>query len=423
MRVLIVEEESNDRQALRIVLETMGHDVDEAASGRGALRLVERQECAVAFVDLCHRRETALEVVEALRTRCPRLVVIAIAASDRLDTVIEALRRGAVDYVLKPFLPDQVRAALERVLPLRPIGERVRTEAPEAEFDQVDPQVQKVLDQARHVALSDAIVLICGESGTGKRTLARAIHHASRRARGPFVTVVCPGLSPAALESDLFGHAQGATASAVHDADGKIAVAEGGTLFLDEVGDSPAPVQSELVRFFQERYYERVGETALRAADVRVVAATRHDLEAAVAAGTFRPDLLYCLNVIELMLPPLRHRSDIAALADRWLAFLVPDRPPLDELHARGSCGPPPLFLAGKPPRTAQRGRAGRPAGPWAGGRSRGSARTHHAEVGRFRRPHRGRRPGQSGTHRDRTHPPGSRPHLQPGGSRAGPQD
>jgi NtrC-family two-component system response regulator AlgB len=163
--------------------------------------------------------------------------------------------------------------------------------------------------------------LIRGESGTGKGVLARALHAWSKRGGGPFVTVNCPCLNPLLCESELFGHARGTFTDAVRDAAGKVAAAEGGTLFLDEVGDLPRTIQVKLHRLLQERKYERVGETLTRSADVRLVAATNHDIDAAVASGAFREDLLYRLNVIELTLPPLRRRADIGALADRLLAL------------------------------------------------------------------------------------------------------
>jgi NtrC-family two-component system response regulator AlgB len=180
-----------------------------------------------------------------------------------------------------------------------------------------------VLGQGRQVAATDAVVLIRGESGTGKGVLARAIHGWSRRARAPFVTVSCPSLSPELLESALFGHARGSFTGAVTDTEGKVAAAEGGTLFLDEVGDLPLPLQPKLLRFLQERRYERVGEARARTADVRLVAATNRDLDAAVADGQFREDLLFRLNVVELTLPPLRSRSDRLTLAEHLLAFFA----------------------------------------------------------------------------------------------------
>jgi NtrC-family two-component system response regulator AlgB len=240
------------------------------------------------------------------------------------------MRRGAFDYLPKPFTPAQVRAVLERVAHVRGLRARVanledqvRREVPEADLEGSDAGMRRILDLARRVAASDVPVLIRGESGTGKGVLARAVHAWSRRAAGPFITVSCPSLSAELLESDLFGHVRGAFTGAVRDAAGKVAAAEGGTLFLDEVGDLPLPLQPKLLRFLQEKRYERVGEATTRAADVRIVAATNRDLESAVASGSFREDLLYRLNVIELSLPPLRLRSDAVATADHLLAFFA----------------------------------------------------------------------------------------------------
>jgi NtrC-family two-component system response regulator AlgB len=228
----------------------------------------------------------------------------------------------------KPFTPAQVRAVLERVERFKGLNRRVagleeqiRSEVPEVVLDSPDPRLAAVLEQARRVAPTDATVLIRGESGTGKGVLARQIHAMSRRSAGPFVTVSCPSLSAELLESELFGHARGAFTGAVRSTLGKVAAAEGGTLFLDEVGDLPLPLQPKLLRFLQERRYERVGESQTRTASVRLIAATNRDLETEAASGRFRDDLLYRLNVVDLCLPPLRSRSDLLDLADRLLTF------------------------------------------------------------------------------------------------------
>ena len=348
MRVLIVDDEPNIRRTLRVALEAMGHGVDEAATGVEALRQVERSPCDVALVDLRLGDESGLDLLEPLLAQLPRLAVVVITAHASIDTAVEAMRRGAFDYLPKPFTPAQVRAVLERVARVRglrdrvaDLEERVRREVPEADLEGRDPEVGRVLDLARRVAASDAAVLLRGENGTGKGVLARALHAWSRRADGPFVTVSCPSLSPELLESDLFGHVRGAFTGAVRDVAGKVAAAEGGTLFLDEVGDLPPPLQPKLLRFLQERKYERVGETKTRTADVRLIAATNRDLEAAVASGTFREDLLYRLNVVELTLPPLRDAVG-RARPGRAPARLLrpPDRPAADRLHARGARRP-----------------------------------------------------------------------------------
>jgi NtrC-family two-component system response regulator AlgB len=330
MHILIVDDEPNIRQTLRAALEAMGHVVGEAASGPSAVRQVERQPCDLALVDLRLGRESGLDLLETLRQTQPRLAGVVIAAHAGINTAIEALRRGAFDYLVKPFAPEHVRAMLERVNRYRGLSarvadleDRVRTELPDSELESTDPEVQRTLCQARIVAPSEAGVMIRGENGAGKGVLARALHLWSKRADGPFVTVSCPSLSAELLESDLFGHARGAFTDAARDIAGKVAAAAGGTLFLDEVGDLPSALQPKLLRFLQERTYERVGETVTRLADVRVMAATNQDLDAAVASGAFRRDLLYRLNVIELTMPPLRQRTDIDTLADHLLAFFA----------------------------------------------------------------------------------------------------
>ncbi len=330
MRVLIVDDEPNIRRTLRVALEAMGHLVEEAPTGREALAKGEGRPFDVALVDLRLGEESGLDLLEPLLAQSPRLAVVVITAHASIDTALDAMRRGAFDYLPKPFTPGQVRATLERVARVRglrdrvaDLEDRVRLEVPEADLQGRDPEVRRVLEMARRVAPFDAAVLLRGENGTGKGVLARTLHAWSKRADGPFVTVNCPSLSPDLLESDLFGHARGAFTGAVRDAAGKVAAAEGGTLFLDEVGDLPSPLQPKLLRFLQERKYERVGETNTRSADVRLVAATNRDLEALVASGGFREDLLYRLNVVEMTLPPLRKRGDIGELADHLLAFFA----------------------------------------------------------------------------------------------------
>src|SRR5205807_270815 len=204
------------------------------------------------------------------------------------------------------------------------LEEQIRASVPEADLRTEEPQMQQALEVAYKAAASHATVLLRGESGSGKGVLARAIHARSGRAAAPFFTIACPSLSAELLESELFGHVQGAFTGAVRDTLGKVAAAEGGTLFLDEVGDLPAALQPKLLRLLQERKYERVGETQTRSADVRIIAATNRDLKQDTAAGRFREDLFYRLNVIEVTLPPLRERRrDILALAEHLLRFFT----------------------------------------------------------------------------------------------------
>jgi NtrC-family two-component system response regulator AlgB len=241
------------------------------------------------------------------------------------------MRRGAFDYLPKPFTPDQVRVALDRIARTRQLQyrvqdleEQVRSIVPEVDLQTNAPLMRQALDVAFKTAATEATILLRGESGTGKGVLARAIHARSPRSAAPFVTVHCPSLSAELLESELFGHVQGAFTGAVKDTVGKVAAAEGGTLFLDEIGDLPLALQPKLLRLLQEKSYERVGEAQTRVGNVRVLVATNHNLEAEISAGRFREDLFYRLNVIEVTLPALRQRpEDILPLAEHLLRFFA----------------------------------------------------------------------------------------------------
>ena len=253
-----------------------------------------------------------------------------MTANPNIASAVRTLGRGSFGDAPGTVAADQVPAVIERLIRHGGPGDQVTDlegrmgdEDPESEMESPDPQVQRTMAQARIAAPADASLLIRGEKGTGKRTLARAIHTWSKRSDGPFVTVSCPSLSPELLGRELFGHVRGAFPDALGDSAGRIAAAEGGTLFLGEVGALPAELQPKLLRLIHDQQYQRVGETVTRSADVRVVAATSHDLEASVASGAFRRELLYRLSVIELTLPPLRHRCDLCAQADHFLAFFA----------------------------------------------------------------------------------------------------
>jgi NtrC-family two-component system response regulator AlgB len=241
------------------------------------------------------------------------------------------MRRGASDYLPKPFTPNQLRLVLDRIGRFRRLQShveeleaQVRSVVPEADLQTEEPVMRQALEVAFKAAPSQATILIGGESGTGKSVVARAVHAQSPRSTGPFITVSCPSLSAELLESELFGHVKGAFTGAVQDTVGKVAAAEGGTLLLDEVGELPLALQPKLLRLLQEKRYERLGETRTRASDVRILAATNRNLRAAVEAGTFREDLLYRLNVIDVVVPPLRQRrKDVLPLADHLLSFFA----------------------------------------------------------------------------------------------------
>jgi NtrC-family two-component system response regulator AlgB len=331
MDLLLIDDEASLRRTLRTTLESMRHTVAEAADGEQALARLRQQRFDVAFLDLRLGREDGLDLLPVLLREAPETAVVVVTAHATIASAVEAMRRGAFDYLPKPFTPDELRVVLERYRHLRrlrsrvaDLQEQVRAATPETDLHTEEPAMRQALDLAFQVAPSEATVLLRGESGTGKGVLARAIHERSPRAAGPFVIVHCPSLSRELLESELFGHVRGAFTGAVQDTEGKVAAAEGGTLLLDEIGDLPPAVQPKLLRLLQDRCFERVGETQTRLANVRILAASNRDLAAEVAAGRFREDLFYRLNVIDVELPPLRQRRrDILPLAKHLLHFFA----------------------------------------------------------------------------------------------------
>jgi two-component system, NtrC family, response regulator AlgB len=331
MNLLVIDDEPSLRRTLRTALESMGHRVAEAGTSGAALEALRRDSFDLAFLDLRLGRERGLDLLPQLLEARPALPVVVITAFASLDTAVDAMRKGAFDYLPKPFTPDQLRVVLDRAALVGGLRGRVASLEdqvgvlnPDGELETAEPVMQQALDVAFQVASTDATVLLRGESGTGKGVMARAVHARSKRAARPFVTVACPNLSAELLESDLFGHLKGSFTGAVQDKIGKADAAAGGTLFLDEVGDLPPPLQPKLLRLIQDREYERVGDPTSRRADVRLIAATNRDLEADVKAGRFREDLLYRLNVIDVILPPLRNRrKDVVPLARRLVAFFA----------------------------------------------------------------------------------------------------
>ena len=331
MHILVVDDEKNIQRTMMLALESMGHDGSTAQNGALALEELRADKFDVVFLDLKLGQESGLDVLQDILLASPRTKVIMFTAFASIDTAVDAMRRGAFDYLPKPFTPDQIRQALahvERTQRLEnrvaELESRVASEGPEIDLATCSDSMQKTLDVAFKAADSDATVLLLGESGTGKSLLARALHQRSPRASGAFVTVSCPSLSRELLESELFGHVRGAFTGAHSDTKGKVAAADGGTLFLDEIGDLPLEIQAKLLRLLQEREYERVGEAKPRRANVRVISATNRDLAAAVKEGKFREDLFYRLNVISLRLPALRERvQDIDRLALLHLKFIA----------------------------------------------------------------------------------------------------
>jgi NtrC-family two-component system response regulator AlgB len=334
LNILVVDDEPNIRKMLSVSLNADGHRVTAVSSGNEAVLQCAHQPFDLAFVDLRLGTEQGLDLIPRLLMESAWMRVVVITAFATIETAVEAMRRGASDYLPKPFTPAQVRIVVERVSRVRALEQRVAgLEGSLGDSAQIDlasenPAMRRAIELARQVAASDATVLIGGESGTGKGVLARAIHGWSERASHPFAVVSCPTLSPQLLESELFGHVKGAFTGAVRDSPGRIAMSQSGTLFLDEIGDLPLSLQPKLLRFVQDRQYERVGDTVTRNADVRVVTATNVNLEEAVKAGRFREDLLYRINVIQIDLPPLRQRlEDVEALAQGMLGHFGRRRP------------------------------------------------------------------------------------------------
>lgn len=331
MNILLIEDDPSLRKSLRLALETMYHKVSEASNSSQAEDVLGHRLFDVAFLDLRLGNENGLDLLPGLLRLAPGLAIVVVTAYATIETAVEAMRRGAFDYLPKPFTPNQLRTVLDRITRFRQLQSHVddleaqiRSIVPEADLQTEEPAMRQALEIAFKAAPSEATILLRGESGTGKGVLARAIHARSHRATAPFVTIHCPSLSAELLESELFGHVKGAFTGAILDTVGKVAAADGGTLFLDEIGDLPLSLQPKLLRLLQEKRYERVGETRTRVCDVRILAATNRNLQAAVAAGTFREDLLYRLNVIELVLPSLRERRhDIPLLAEHLLQFFA----------------------------------------------------------------------------------------------------
>ncbi len=325
--VLIVDDEKHTREGLLLAFEE-NYDVSVAGSADEAFNLLETSEFDVIVTDLRMPGKSGLKVIDKALTLPNRPVVIMMTAYGNIDTAVEAMRRGAFDFLTKPVNLEKLEILVQRALKSRTLEVEVKQLHERLDrkfsFDGIvghSSRLNEVIDRVKLVAPSRATVLIEGETGTGKELIAQAIHQASSRARAPFLAVHCAALPATLLESELFGHEKGAFTGATERRVGRFEAADGGTIFLDEIGEISLPTQVKLLRFLETRAVERIGSQKTVQLDVRLVAATNRNLEQMVAQGTFREDLFFRLNVVRISTPPLRDRTeDIPVLLDHFLA-------------------------------------------------------------------------------------------------------
>jgi DNA-binding NtrC family response regulator len=328
MRILIVDDEEVLRDVLDAVLRREGFDVLSAASGEEALSLLDSEEVDLVILDVMLPGISGIDTLRAIRIATPQLPVIVITAFSSIDGAIEAMKYGAFHYIPKPFKNEEVVLTVNKALEQRRLStenERLKTELSEkfsyANIIGKSEPMRKIFDLIRLAAPSRSNILIIGESGTGKELVAKAIHHASPRARQAFVTVNSGSLPPELLESSLFGHIKGAFTGAIATKRGLFEVADGGSIFLDEIGNINLETQAKLLRVIQEKEFMRLGSVETVRVDARIIAATNADLQKLMAESRFREDLFYRLNVITISLPPLRRRrEDIPLLVQHFLA-------------------------------------------------------------------------------------------------------
>ena len=343
-RILIADDHDALRRGLALALRTAGHEVEEAPNGNAAIERLHDGYFDVVVSDLRMGGSDGLDVLRTTRTTHPTSSVILMTAFGSVSTAVEAMKNGAFDYVQKPFEIEEMEVKIEKALELKRLRHELdylRHEQQENyDFDKIigaSDALQRVLGVVRKVAKSNTTVLIRGETGTGKELIAGAIHHNSLRAGRNFVKVNCAALQENLLESELFGHEKGAFTGADRQRIGRFEQADGGTLFLDEIGDMSPSTQAKILRVLQEHEFERLGGTRTLKVDVRLIAATNRDLPAMVAAGHFREDLYYRLNVVTIEMPPLRERKeDILPLAMHFLRrFSQELKKKIDGVHAR----------------------------------------------------------------------------------------
>jgi DNA-binding NtrC family response regulator len=327
MSVLVVEDEQTSRELCAEVAESCGMKVSAATTAEEALEVLESRAVDIMLTDLKLQQSNGLELLKRVHDLYPQVAVVVLTQFGTIDSAVAATRMGAVDYVTKPFHVEDLKTRLMRVArdvdlhqENQLLREQLRTRPGFGGLIGVSQRMQRVYKMIEKVSKHEYPVLILGESGTGKELVARSIHFSGARKTRPFAPVDCSALAPSLIESELFGHVKGAFTGAVQARQGLLEVAQSGTLFLDEIGDMPVDLQAKLLRALQEREVKPVGSTERRHIDVRIIAATNRDLEAAIRNGSFRQDLYFRLNVVQIKLPALRERkSDIPLLVTSFL--------------------------------------------------------------------------------------------------------
>ena len=330
--VLVADDDPSILEILKLGFRTKGYEVITASDGKSAIQAIEQNRPDLLVLDIEMPHLTGIEVLRHLRKDWPTLPVVIMTAHGTISLAVEAMKEGATEFITKPFEMEQLLLVIQKALEregLRREVEVLRNEV-DSRYDtisSVNAEMLRVLTTAQKAAQSDATILLLGESGVGKDLLARCIHAWSPRRNKIFTPVNCVALTEELLESELFGHEKGAFTGAHTQKLGKLEVAAGGTVFLDEIGDMKPALQAKLLRFLQNREFDRVGGTRSIKVDVRIVAATNRNLQQAVKDGAFRADLFFRLNVVSLTIPPLRNRQeDIPQLIERSLARLCRDR-------------------------------------------------------------------------------------------------
>jgi two-component system response regulator HydG len=327
MTIMIVDDEKIVRESLFHWFTKVGHTVEKASSGFEALEKLEKNPFDLLFVDIRMPEMNGIELLEKVKAEYPETIVIIITAYASIETAVNAMKLGASDYLLKPFRPDYLSLVMEKVTQQRKLSSEYNYLKGRLEkmtrFDNIigqGPGMEKIFDLIPEVARSDSSILLTGETGTGKELVAKALHAKSRRSHFPFIAINCGAIPDSLLESELFGHQKGAFTGATHSRKGFLEVVSGGTLFLDEIGDISTKMQIDLLRVLEEKRITRIGNCSPITVDFRLISATRRDLEKEIAAGNFREDFFYRINVISIHIPALRERKeDIPLLIQHFL--------------------------------------------------------------------------------------------------------